>query len=261
MDFKEVCLQNGFRHVRGTYCRCIGDGVLQTIFEHYKTYIEPSSPEYSDKQRTAKYITFGLWSLYAKLPEECFNWKQTGGLFAPANLLGKRWHPGPFMGNLTDRRNMVEYGIPFLNDITTQEKLADAVISLSMTEYHQLLPFQTDLYAPLLKCGRNYDAITRVEAKLANLWIRFFEKVDQYKESGFPLNFWEQHEYAVEETKELSKLWSMIAGMQECNIERFLCNNYNTNMERVIRYKIPICNSVACNTGESTKPLRDGRSF
>ncbi len=213
---------------------------MQGIFECKKRYIEPLSPEYSEQQRKAKYITFGLWSLYSVLPEYLFNGECNGGLFAPLNLLGKRWQPGPFMGNAEDRRMMQEYGIPLLNSIKTQKQLCEAVERLSLTEFLQLPSFLVDLCGAYLKCERTADAKMRIEARLSNLWMDFFDNLGIYEVSGLPKDFWDKRAYALDETKELAKLWGMIAGGQKENIQRFLAHNYSLNMERVIRHKIPV---------------------
>lgn len=240
MDFRELLSQNGFCHSKGRYYRCIGDGVLQGVFECQKRYIEPLSPEYSGQHRKAKYITFGIWSLYSVLPEYVFSGECNGGPFAPINLLDRRWQPGPFMGNAEDRRMMEGYGIPFLNSITTQEKLCEAIERLSMTEFLQLLPCQTDLCGAYLKCGRMTDAKMRIEARLANLWMDFFDNLGTYEVSGLPENFWQQRQYSLVETKELAELWSMIAGGQKQNIQHYLDHNYFQNVEKLNVYKIPI---------------------
>lgn len=248
MDFKELCLQNGFRHTKGRYYRCIGDGVLQGVFECQKRYIEPLSPEYSERQRKAKYITFGIWSLYSNLPEYVFSGECNGGPFAPVNLLGRRWQPGPFMGNAEDRRMMEAYGIPFLNSVNTQAKICEAVEHLSMIEFQQLLGCQVDLCGAYIKSGRAFDAEMRIESKVFSLWMHFFDHLDTYEASGLPEDFWSKKADMLTETKDLVRLWGMIAGGQKENIQHYLAKNYKLNMERVAHYKIP----VLCITGDGS---------
>lgn len=240
MEFKELCLQNGFRHAKGRYFRCIGDGVLQGIFECQKRYIEPSSPEYSEQQRKAKYITFGIWSLYSDLPEYLFNGECNCGPFAPVNLLGKRWQPGPFMGNAEDRRIMEAYGIPFLNTITTQNKICQAVERLSMIEFHQLLGYQVDLTEAYIKSEQLFDAEMRIESRVFSLWLSFFCQLDSYEDFGLPKDFWQKNEDMTNETKKLIELWGKIAGGNKKKIQEHLEQNYHRNMERIANYNIPV---------------------
>lgn len=240
MDFKELCLQNGFRHNNGRYFRCVGDGVLQGIFECKKRYIDPSSPEYSERQRKARYITFGIWSLYSNLPEFIINGECGGGPFAPVNLLGKRWQPGPFMGNAEDRRLMEEYGIPFLNTINTQAKVCEAVERLSMVEFHQLLGSQVDLAEAYIKSEQPFEAEMRIESRVFSLWQEFYRQLDTYEACGLPEDFWHLNADVTAETKELFKVWGMIAGGNRERIQSYIQQNYQRNLERITNYRIPV---------------------
>lgn len=240
LDLRKMCLEHGFHGSGGKYFRIIGDGVMQGIFEWHTGYIDPSSPEYSEQHRKAKYITVGLWSLYSELDESIFIREESNGLYGLSNFEGKCWNSDPFMGNQHDRKLLADLGLPLLDRIKTQNQLADVIIRFSTLEYGGLLPQQISIFGAFMKSGRKSEALQRVQACFTHFWLPRLERYKGTLTVEELAEFFSSMPTQLEESQKLARMWGLcLIDTQDC-IDAYLQKNYDTNIERALRANIPI---------------------
>lgn len=71
-EFSALCKRYGFSQQGKVYYRCFGEGILQLITIGNREYLDPLSPERTDKHRKSNRISFYFWSMYENLPETFF---------------------------------------------------------------------------------------------------------------------------------------------------------------------------------------------
>lgn len=244
LSLRKMCLEHGFRGSKGRYFRCIGDGVLQGIFELEKIYIDPYSPEYSDDHRKDKYITIGLWSLYSELPEEIFNGEIRGGQFEVASIAYQGIGTGPFMGNQYERNLLATRGLPMLDQIQTQSQLADTVVYFANKEHNGLFPDQINLFGAFLRCERCNEALDRVQAFFTLIWMPSLHKIGKEYSIEEIKQIFTENEHRLLASRELAKLWGITMRFDPSVRKDYTDRNYAENIERVKRANIPILESV-----------------
>lgn len=158
-DLKRLCRRNGFSVRENAFFRVHGDGILQII--KYSTV----------KQFSAYRIDYGLYSMYGELQPQCFT---AAGCTARYSVLSHMEKQDAVLlselGNNAYALSVVspekpvylteQYVIPFLDSITTQSQLTQALF--------QLDPRWDDAgkFDPLLKEGRYADAALVIRSVL-----------------------------------------------------------------------------------------------
>lgn len=240
LNLRKMCVEHGFQGAGGKYFRILGDGILQGVFECHKSYIDPSSLEYSEQHRKAKRIMVGMWSLYSKLEECVFVREDCWGHFGLSNFVDRRWNSDPFMGNQYERQLMADVVLPRLDEIRTQDQFVDTAVHFATLEYGRLIPQQIGLFGAFMKCGRKKEAVQRVEAWFTHLWL---PRLEDYKGT---LTVEELAEYfsnqpmELEKSQELACMWGLSLIVTQDEIDAYLQENYKTNMERALRANIPV---------------------
>ena len=122
-EFAELCKKRGFSRRKDRFSRCIGDGVIQLIYIN-GLRISNSIRRPNDNQH---YITFTFLSLYAQIPEMCFEPIPVPSPHYAENVIGKNFERAPFKGIQFEYDTMRDYGFDFLDSVNTQEKMLMAI--------------------------------------------------------------------------------------------------------------------------------------
>ncbi len=162
--FRRQCIEHGFISKKQCFFRCVGDGVYQTIRVNESCFVDPFSPFYNASQRRSKRVVLGLFSIYAKLPEDWFNPRFGAGTIDARNIIGCK--DSPFLGFQDHVAIMESRGFDYLDSIDTQRKLIDAVEKLS--EFQPSLRFWQTMCVPYYICHEREKAQQIVDSNLSN---------------------------------------------------------------------------------------------
>lgn len=234
-DFCSICKANNFYKRGNSFFRQYGDGVLQVL--QYKKSSRPY--EHID-------IKIGLFSLYGELeaqwltssgciPRYTAHWLEPGVKELYYDVRSKRSQ------NMDDIRQVECYSInvpfiqdtlfPFLNQIQTQEQLADALMYLDAEANG---PIKREIMwndqlkiAPFLHSG-NYESAYLVISAILNQ----HEIARQWRYDNWTREKYEEYveKLHIADTA-FHKLKDMIEGANQEEILAYLQNNYHKNIQ------------------------------
>lgn len=237
-DFGKACLAHGFaRLARRFYARCIGDGIYQTIYTGFRDYISIDSPNYSNENRKSYYISIGIRSLYSSLLEDDFADNRGVGGYRPGDLLQKCKYSGLFNGIEEEYRFMEQCGFDVLDTINTQEKFLELWNAIQTTADGNRI-HDPKLVEPLLLCRIRNEAEYEISTNIIQSTDAYMGYLDRVKcgylskDSAYETRYWNKMR------KEL-KLWKCIARFRYDDLERYIAENYNRNIEWAKQYGIP----------------------
>ena len=238
MNLRQLCVPEGFHGRNGIYLRIVGDGVLQCVYQTVSCYIHQLSPEYSIAKPKAKCIHLSFHSMYSNLPEDLFSGEYRFGLIYPENFLGHRCIE--FCGPEYELQIMQDYGLPRLNQMLTQEQMINEYLALAKIQFCGDVPYDIDLNAAYLKCGKKWEALDRACSSFGNRWIlRIKLELDQLtsiqETNSIQISISKK---SVVETKQLVDFWEMIVGYDEEKIQEYLQTNFDRNMRFAQKYHI-----------------------
>ena len=178
-DFKNICIAHGFTQRGKAFFRIVGDGVLQVLKFSYE--FRPPHHE----------ISVGLFSMYGELDEQ---WFSAGGCIPRYSVINLTDNIGAVLGEAVDSNGfhvpyqkrkisiedhiaiLAKEGIPKLNQISTQTRLAEAICALDIARGNKIIWNDGIKYAPFL-CAGDYEkaanVITAILAQHNNALISY----------------------------------------------------------------------------------------
>lgn len=227
-EFSSMCKDRGFIHKKKSFYRCIGDGVYQTIYTGDSCFIDTSSPWYSSTHRRSNYISIGIYSVYSSLPEYWFNPSYGKGEIDPENIVGKR--DQHFQGIQEHYHIMESAGFDFLDSITSQRKMIEAIERICEAQQVNALSRSSVMCIPYLLCGEKEKALCVVNAALEN--PHFME---------WCTTTWEGDPKAEDKKAGLQEYLDLQEAIYSKEKLQILINKYYLqNLEYADRYGIPI---------------------
>ena len=192
-EFSALCKRYGFSQQGKVYYRCFGEGILQLITIGNREYLDPLSPERTDKHRKSNRISFYFWSMYENLPEAFFNNAQYFIGIYPEQLIEKKINPA-FMGLQEQYKLMVSHGFPYLDSIKTQKDLISSVLDHEMMESSTPNYMNSEMVSAFLLCNKPKEALLRLaclhvqnysvfhennrDLRETKMYDEYFEKLD-----------------------------------------------------------------------------------
>lgn len=237
-EFSLLCKSRGFACLAPRfYARCIGDGIYQTIFTGFKKYLDPASPNYSDKNRKSYYISIGLRSMYSHHNEHVFIPGKDSGGYRPADLCNKRKYSGPFLGIEEEYNYMEQTGFDVLDSINTQEKFLEWWERVHVIDNGQRI-HDIQLVEPFLLCGKLPEAEYEISVSFIQT-ASAYESYRKYVESGLQEPHPPYEQRLLQSAERDMVLWHWCMGRQYDSFQTYIQENYQRNMEWVQKYRIP----------------------
>lgn len=243
-EFEKLCIAQGFtKQAKQLYVRCLGDGVFQSIYCGFSTYIDPESPIYSVSNRKSNYISIGIYSLFSQCKRELFDPSEQkgGGIYSPNDLSPYHNEAKKFFGIEYEYDKMNDYGFAALNEINTQEALIDfyckTKLSHTGSRVHSL-----SLVEPFLITGRVEDALIELSFHFTHTWVGHTITRRSSADSGNTTWIHETEEQLEKVLAPIVFLWRAILGKRYQELFAYLSKIYERNIGWIEEFDIPLSN-------------------
>lgn len=237
-DFGKMCRYYGFAKLAPRfYARCVGDGVYQTICTGFRKYVSPMSPMYSENNRRSYSISIGVRSLFSHWTDEEFCPGLNIGGYSPADL--GNYPDAPFEGVQKQYEEMAEFGFSALQQIDSQENLLTLYESTHKLASGDRI-HDTSLIAPFFMVGKAREAIYELCYDYTHFMSNFQKINRRLINEGMTSQYYELESDVLERHNVTVTLWNAWLSNDYHQIENYLRENSNINLQRVHKNGIPI---------------------
>lgn len=224
----------GFKRRGEAFFRIIGDGVLQVIKFEYERVMEEFD------------LSVGLFSLYGELLPQWFTSSGCIPQYSVVNFINQRdpvymWERDGITYSWTissekQMRILMHRGIPWLNEIQTQEQLAEGICWFDKQDGKDILWNDSLKIAPFLVSGQKKKA-ARVVSAILKQHISCAPKEHPAEKIFWSDYVWDEDmintycKLFPDKDEEFLSLHRMINRNDEEEIRAYLMENYNQNMQ------------------------------
>ena len=199
------------------FFRVHGDGILQTVKVEY----EPHNFGVVPSMHT---LNIGLQSMYGELLKQWFTSSGCIPRYDVSNVLGVRWSTVTAEEQVEQLR---EYGIPWLNSITTQQKHLEGIRYLETSWGGRMYLNNDELITPYMMLGDYESAAQVISAILEQhasgyTWDKRWQTYEQHLKSCQRLE---------EEDRPLKEKLNWLQTNDHETIQKYLMENYKRNCE------------------------------
>ncbi|MEE1327186.1 MAG: hypothetical protein UHS47_01425 [Oscillospiraceae bacterium] len=243
-EFERICKAHGFvKQAKHLYVRCFGDGVFQSIYCGFSTYIDQDSPNYSSSRRKSNYISIGIYSLFSQCKMELFDPSERGGggIYSPNDFCPQSNEDKIFHGIEHEYDKMNNYVFSMLDEINTQEALLDfyckTKVSHTGSRVHSLT-----LVEPFLLTGQIEDALIELSFHFTHTWVGKTISLSNSPDASNRGWIFELENHMEKVLAPTVFLWRAILGKRHQDIIAHLSENYDRNIGWISQFDIPLSN-------------------
>ena len=238
---KKMCKDLGFVEVGANLYRCYGEGLLQVVT--FRGFPERVDTVEFHREHTVRFDVYSIYEEIFWMPVLLRPRRDLVPGISPRILCSEADHH-KFLGTEHEAGLMIEYGIPFLNQIVTHEDWVQAKERLDMIMYKKVFLLDGQKIVPYLLSGREKMALDVIDAIEKQNWDCYESNclnMQNYDKEG-------QHQKLEEKLKPLIQLRSAVLSQDTKQINEYLQANYRKNVQYLQEVGVPVP-GILFNTG------------
>ncbi|MBQ8814297.1 MAG: hypothetical protein IJZ85_07375 [Lachnospiraceae bacterium] len=223
---KKMCKDLGFVEVGANLYRCYGQGLLQVVT--FRGFPERVNTIEFNREAAVK---FGVYSLYQDIFWVMLPLRPRRDLVPSISpsILNSEACFHQFLGTEYEAGCMIEYGIPFLNRITTHADFAQMIEQLDMIMYKKNFLIDGQKIVPYILSGQRQNAVDVINAIEEQSW-------DCYESNCLNMKDYDKEGHRRKLEKKLEPLLQLRSAALSGDakiVNEYLQTNYRRNVQHL----------------------------